>query len=304
MTDQIAGILGPVVSTFDSATGDLDAILFRANVRAHMAEGLSGVVVAGSTGEAALLDERERQQLVEWARPLVPDDCWLIAGVGAESTRLCLRRAQDAAERGANAVLVIAPNYYVSAMTSDALVTHFRRVADESPVPVLLYNIPQYAHLTLDPGLVLELSSHGNITGIKDSSGDLKLLGAYLAAQSGHFTVLTGSGGGLYAGLELGARGGILGVSLFAGRLAAGLYAAWEKGDKGSAGRAQERLIPLAKIIVGSLGVPGVKAALDLVGLSGGLPRPPLLPLKSGEREQVSSLLSSAGLMPRSPAPA
>jgi len=303
VTDQISGVLAPVVSTFDAATGDLDAVPFRANIRAHMAEGLSGVVVAGSTGEAALLDERERQQLVEWARPLIPNERWLIAGVGAESTRLCLRRAQEAAERGVDAVLVVSPHYYASAMTSEALATHFRRVADESPVPVFLYNIPKYAHLTLDPGLVLELASHGNIAGIKDSSGDLKLLGAYLAAQSARFAVLTGSGSGLYSALELGARGGILAVSLFAGRLSAGLYAAWTKGDKGSAGRAQERLIPMAKTIVGSLGVPGVKHALDRVGLTGGLPRLPLLPLRNGERSQVESLLEAAGLV-RSTAPA
>ncbi|MGI9076652.1 MAG: dihydrodipicolinate synthase family protein [Gemmatimonadaceae bacterium] len=304
MNGQIAGVLGPVVSTFGATTGDLDAVLFRANIRAHMAEGLSGVVVAGSTGEAALLDERERQQVAEWARPLVPDDRWLIAGVGAESTRLCSRRARAAAERGVDAVLAVAPHYYTSAMTSEALATHFRRVADESPVPVFLYNIPKYAHFSLDPELVLELASHGNIAGIKDSSGDLKLLGAYLAAQSARFTVLTGSGGGFYPALELGARGGILAVSLFAGRLSTGLYAAWTQGDKASARRAQERLIPLAQTIVGSLGVAGVKRALDLVGLAGGLPRLPLSPLESGARAQVSALLEASGLLPMSAAPA
>ena len=303
MTDQISGVLGPVVSTFDAVTGDLDAVSFRANIRAHLADGLSGVVIAGSTGEAALLDERERQLLTEWARPLVPDDRWLIVGVGAESTRLSSCRAREAAERGADAVLAIAPHYYASAMTPEALATHFRHVADESPVPVFLYNIPQYTHSSLDPGLVLELASHGNIAGIKDSSGDLKLLGAYLAAQSQRFTVLTGSGGGMYPALELGARGGILGVALFTARLSAGLYAAWEKGDKPSAGRAQERLIPLAKTIVGSLGVAGVKEALDLVGLAGGRPRLPLLPLRTAERAQVASLLEAAGLLARSTAP-
>ena len=292
----LAGVLAPVVSTFDAETGELAPVAFRANIRAHVAAGLAGVVVAGSTGEAALLDERERQQLVEWARPLLPDGRWLIAGVGAESTRLCERRASEAAARGADAVLVVAPHYYTSAMTPEALAAHFRRVADSSPVPVILYNIPKYTHFALEPGLVTELAAHGNVIGLKDSSGDLKLLGAYLSAQSDRFTVLTGSGGALYPALEMGARGGILAVSLFAAQVATELCAAFARGDRGAAGRAQERLLPLAKVIVARLGVAGVKEAMDAVGLHGGPPRSPLLPLRRAEREEVRALLRTAGL--------
>jgi 4-hydroxy-2-oxoglutarate aldolase len=285
-----------VVSTFDADSGELAPVAFRANIRAHLADGLAGVVIAGSTGEAALLDERERAQLVEWARPLVPDDRWLIVGAGAESTRLAIRRCREAAERGADAVLVVAPHYYTAAMTPEALVTHFRRVADESPVPVVLYNIPKYVHFALDAGLVQELASHGNIVGIKDSSGELKMLGGYLSAQSPSFSVLTGHGGSLYAGLEMGARGGILAVSLFAGRMAAELCSAFARGELPRAGRAQETLQPLNKTIVGALGVAGVKAALDAVGMHGGPVRPPLLPLSAKGRIEVESLLRAAEL--------
>lgn len=213
MSRAPAGVLAPVVSTFDAETGDLAPVPFRANIRAHMDAGLAGVVIAGSTGEAALLGERERADLVEWARTLVPEDRWLIAGVGGESTRITIDRARQMAERGADAVIVVSPHYYTAAMTPEALATHFRRVADASPVPVILYNIPKYTHFALDPGLVFELATHGNVIGIKDSSGDLKLLGGYLAAQSDRFAVLTGSGASIYAALEMGARGGILAVS-------------------------------------------------------------------------------------------
>jgi 4-hydroxy-2-oxoglutarate aldolase len=296
MTKALEGVLGPVVTTFDEATGDLAPVPFRANVRSHLEAGLTGVVVSGSTGEAALLEEHERHRLLEWARAIVPDDRWLIAGIGAESTRLTIRRAREAAERGADAALVVAPHYYGAQMTPEALASHFRQVADESPLPLILYNIPKYVHFPLAPGLVRELSTHGNVVGIKDSSGDLTQLGAYLSSQSDRFTVLTGSGGGLYPALEMGARGGILAVGLFAAPLSVGLCRSFANGDMAAAGRAQERLIPVARTVVGELGVAGVKAALDLVGLAGGRVRSPLLPLRGAARERVAELLLTAGL--------
>lgn len=296
MTKVLGGVLGPVVTTFDDSTGDLAAVPFRANVRAHLDAGLAGIVVAGSTGEAALLEEHERHRLLEWARAIVPDDRWLIAGIGAESTRLTIRRAREAAERGADAALVVAPHYYGAQMTPDALAAHFRQVADDSPLPLILYNIPKYTHFPLAAGLVRELALHGNVVGIKDSSGDLTQLGGYLDAQSDRFTVLTGSGGGLYSALEMGARGGILAVGLFAASVSVALCRAFASGDMATAGRAQERLVPLARIVVGELGVAGVKVALDFVGLTGGRVRAPLLPLRAPAQERVVELLRTAGL--------
>lgn len=295
MSRPIAGVLAPVVTTFDSESGDIAPVAFRANVRAHIASGIDGIVVCGSTGEAALLDEEERAACVTWARPLIPADRWLIAGTGAESTRGCLRRCQVAAERGADAALIVAPHYYGDAMSPEALASHYRRVADESPIPVLLYNIPKYMHFALTPGLVVELAKHENIVGIKDSSGDLQLLAGYMKAQGDRFSVLTGSGASLYAALEMGARGGILAVALFTD-LAVELCHRFTAGDRGGAGRAQERLGPLAKGVVAQFGVPGVKAAMDAVELHGGAPRPPLLPLRERDRARVAELLARAGV--------
>jgi len=292
-----SGVIAPVVTPFDSATGDLAPDAFRGNIRGHLGRGLSGVLLCGSTGEAALLDERERDVLVEWARPLVSSDQWLLAGVGGESTRLTAARARRAAERGADAVLVVAPHYYGSAMTPEALGIHYRAVADASPVPVLLYNIPKYMHFPLDPGLVRELSAHENIVGIKDSSGDLDLLRGYLASRGDAFAVLTGNGGTFYTALELGAAGGILAVSLLAGELSVSVWRAFQAGDRSRAAALQERLTPLSNEIVGGMGVPGVKAAMDEVGggLTGGAPRPPLVPVRPAQRQRIAALLEAAG---------
>ncbi|HEU4630671.1 MAG TPA: dihydrodipicolinate synthase family protein [Gemmatimonadaceae bacterium] len=290
-----AGLFAPLVTTFRGGdTLDLDA--FAANLRAHLAAGVDGVVVAGSTGEAALLEEDERTRLLAMARPVVPDERWLIAGTGAESTRGTVRRCRAAAEQGADAVLVVAPHYYGQVMTLAALRAHYRRVADESPLPVLLYNIPKYMHFALPPELVAELARHENVIGIKDSSGDLALFGEYRAAQSETFSLLTGNTGIVHEALRLGARGGILAVSLFAPEVTLRIFEAWRAGDVEGSAAAQATLAPLGVEIVGRMGVAGIKAALDLVGLRGGALRSPLQPLDETGVARVAELLAAAGV--------
>jgi 4-hydroxy-2-oxoglutarate aldolase len=296
MTTRLAGVFAPVITTFYPQSGELDVASFAANIRAHLAAGLHGIVVTGSTGEAALLDANERAAMVDVAREMVPNDRMLIVGTGAESTRTCLQLTRDAASRGAEAVLVVAPHYYGTAMTGRALAQHYRRIADESPVPVVLYNIPKYMHFSLTPGLVSELSVHDNVIGIKDSSGDRSLLAAYLNAQSETFTVLTGNAAIFQHALRAGARGGILAVALFAAALSLEVYDAMARGDAAAAEAAQTRLTPLGGSIVGELGVAGVKAAMDHVGLIGGPVRSPLLPLDEDRIAIVAEVLRSAEL--------
>jgi 4-hydroxy-2-oxoglutarate aldolase len=294
MSIALQGVFAPVVTPF-TADGALDVAAFRANVRAHIAAGLSGVVVTGSTGEAALVDDAERRTLLEAARADVPADKLLIAATGAESTRKVIERNADAARIGADAVMVVAPHYYTSAMTHEALRAHYLAVADASAVPVLLYNIPKYTHFALPPALIAELSEHPRIHGMKDSSGDLALIAEYLRSQDDAFTVLTGSGQTLAEAMALGAHGGILGVSLFAPELSLATYEAASRGARDEAAVLQARLFPLAKEIVGTMGVPGVKAALTHVGLRGGVPRLPLLPAPPADVARIAELISASG---------
>ena len=296
MTKRLAGVFGPTVTTFD-AGGALDLPAFRANLRAHLAAGLDGVVLCGSTGENPLVDDAERRALLEAARTELPTDRWLIMATGAESTRQAIARTADAARLGADAALVVSPHYYTPSMTPEALRAHFTAVADAATIPILLYNIPKYVHFSIPPGLIAELALHPNIQGMKDSSGDLALLGQYLASQSDGFTVLTGAGQSLAEGMTLGARGGILAVSLFAGGMARAVYDAFVRGDRDAAARAQAALVPVAREVVGTMGVPGVKAALDRIGLAGGPVRSPLLPLEPASAARLEVLLAEAGLV-------
>ena len=279
------------------ADESLDIPGFEQNVRGHIAAGLHGLLVAGSTGEAALLGDDERRTLTEVARKLVPDDRILLVGTGAESTRQCVARYRDAASSGADGVLVVAPHYYSNAMTAQALRAHYLRVADASPVPVLLYNIPKYMHFRLEPELVAELSLHENIRGMKDSSGDMAGFARYLESQSDTFDVLTGHGGTFPTALSLGARGGILAVALFAAELALEIWNAHREGHVSDADSAQKSLVPMAAEIVARMGVPGVKAAMERIGLVGGHVRLPLLPTPSADLAVVESLLSASSLV-------
>jgi dihydrodipicolinate synthase/N-acetylneuraminate lyase len=184
-------------------------------------------------------------------------------------------------------------------MSVNALRAHYTEIADNSPVPVVLYSIPKYMHFSLAPQLVAELAKHENIIGIKDSSGDLELLSAYLSSQSDDFSVLTGNGSTFQRALELGATGGILAVSLFAPGPTFAVFDAMQRGSsegKAAAERAQSRLMPLAARIVGEMGIAGIKAALDQVGLVGGPVRSPLMPLNASELSQVTDLLRDAEL--------
>ena len=292
---QLAGVFGPAVTTFDDS-GALDLAAFRANIRAHIAGGLEGVVLCGSTGENPLVDDAERRALLEAAREELSREHWLIMATGAESTRQAIARTADAARLGADAALVVSPHYYTPNMTPEALRAHFTAVADAATIPILVYNIPKYVHFSIAPALMAELARHPNIHGMKDSSGDLALLAQYLEAQGDAFSVLTGSGQALNEGLALGARGGILAVALFTGGIARALYDAFMRGDHSEAARLQEVLVPLAKEIVGAMGVPGVKGALDRVGLRGGPVRSPLLPLDAASATRLDALLAAAAL--------
>jgi len=298
MARRFGGVMGPMVTPF-KADESLDMAGFEANVRAHLAAGLEGVLVAGSTGEAALLGDDERRVLIEAARKLVPGDRTLLAGTGAESTRHCIARCRDAASSGADAVLVVAPHYYSSSMTPPAIKAHFQRVADESPVPVLLYNIPKYMHFRLEPELIAELARHENIRGMKDSAGDMTFFARYVESNSDTFDVLTGHGGTFATAMKLGARGGILAVALFAPELALEIWQASREGRSADADAAQKPLVPMAAEIVARMGVPGVKAAMERVGLSGGHVRLPLLPTPAADLAIIDQLLSEPALANR-----
>jgi dihydrodipicolinate synthase/N-acetylneuraminate lyase len=290
MTAAITGVLAAIATPFDRRTGAVAEDRLRANVAALLADGLSGVVVAGSTGEAPLLDADEVRRLVGVARDAVPSGRRLLAGTGAEATRQAVALSRAAGAEGADAVLVRPPAYFGPGLGATQLADYYRGVADGSPVPVLVYNIPKFTRVAIPAAVLVELAAHPNIAGVKDSSGDIDTFTSYRAAVPG-WSVLVGSASLLLAALERGGDGSICAAACFAARRCADLYAAFQAGDRERAAALQEQITPLDRRIVGGLGAAGVKAAMDAAGLYGGPVRAPLADLPAAESSEVAVLV-------------
>lgn len=274
--------------------GEVDAGAIRGNVRRWIGSGLGGIVALGTNGEAALLDEDESVRVVEAAREEVPRDRVLVAGAGHESTRATIVAARRAAAAGADAVLVKTPYTYRAHVPAAGLIAHYTAVADASPVPVLLYNFPASTGVNLAPETVAVLSRHPNIAGMKETSTDGAQFADLSAAVPDDFTVLCGAAPGVFAALCAGATGAIIAVGAILPALCLRLLADVRAGRYADALVLQQRMTPLARAITTVHGIPGLKAAMDLAGFTGGDPRPPLMPLASEARERIQALLNAA----------
>jgi 4-hydroxy-2-oxoglutarate aldolase len=293
IVDNLKGIFPPVVTPFNRR-GDVDEKQFRENLQKYAGTGLGGVVVAGSTGEALLLNEAERLRLVEIARDVVCPPELLLVGTGLESTRETIRLSREVIARGADALLVLPPHYYKPKMDAPALIAHFEGLASRVKRPVILYSIPQFTGINMEAETIAALSRHANIVGLKESSGDLAFVKTILRRAAPGFRVLVGAAAILLQALRAGAAGAVLGQACFAPELCVGVYEAFRRGQTKTARELQQRLLPLAQKISVPFGVSGIKAALDFTGYRGGLPRSPLLPLSAESQRVVSAAVKEA----------
>jgi 4-hydroxy-2-oxoglutarate aldolase len=275
-----AGIYTPIATPFRD-DGTVDERALAANVSRWMTTPLTGLVVLGSNGEAASLDDDEADRVVEVVRTGVPASRPLIAGTGRESTRATIAATRRAAGAGVDAALVRTPSFFKPQMTTDAFVRHFSEVADASPIPVLLYNVTVYTGVNLLPDAVERLAVHPNIVGIKESGSDIGQIAEYVARTPSNFTVLAGSATTLVHALCAGCDGAILALASIAPAECVSMAALVRERRLDEATALQRRLMPLARSVGSTYGVPGLKGALELTGYAGGAPRPPLRPVSS-----------------------
>jgi 4-hydroxy-2-oxoglutarate aldolase len=283
---RYAGVYAPVPTPFNRE-GGVDLARLRAAFTRWVASPLTGFVVLGSTGEAALLDDAESDRVVEASRAAIPNGRPFIVGTGRESTEHTIRASRRAAALGAEAVLVRTPSYFKSCMNPDALIRHYTAVADQSPVPVLLYNFAALTGVDLSPDIVTPLARHENVIGMKESGGDADRMAALAAAAPKGFSLLAGSARTFRAALRAGAVGGILALAVVLPDACVRLFELTTSGMHAEASVLQERLAPLAGLLGSAYGVPGVKTALNLTGFDIGYPRAPLQPLTD---QQVATL--------------
>ncbi len=297
MKRSVSGLLPPIPTPFDERE-QVAHDRFRANIERWNQYGYSGYVVLGSNGEFVHLTESERWKVIETAREVIPGDMLLIAGASYNATREAIEFARRAASLRADALLVGTPHYYRDQITPAVLLDHYWRIADASPIPILLYSVPQFTGVALAPETVARLAEHPNIIGIKDSGGNLAMLAEILRLAPSDFNVLTGSAALLHAAMALGAKGAVLAVGCIAAKTCLQIMRLAREGDGVRAAELQLRLLPVARAVTTQFGISGLKAALDLIGFYGGPPRAPLPVPDDKMRAEICAILCVSGLFP------
>lgn len=300
MSDNALDLQGiyPPVPTFFDAQGDLDLATLHTHIRRLTEPGncwVAGIVALGSNGEAAHLDDAERGAVVRAIHEATPADLPVLVGASAQSTRGTIALCEAAARDGAAAVLVLPPSYFRGQMAMQALVRHYHTVADASPVPIVIYNMPgSTGGLDLDAGTMIAIAEHPRVIGVKDSAGNVTKLADVAARARDGFRTLAGSAGFLLPALVVGASGAVAALANILPRQCSELIELFRQGKLAEARALQARLVPINSAVTSGYGVPGLKAALDLSADYGGAPRAPLLALGENEREQLKRLLAQA----------
>jgi len=289
---KLNGIFAAITTPFDG-DGAVAVDRLRENIARYNRIPLAGYVAVGSTGESVLLTRAEVEQVFSAVREAAAPGRILIAGTGSESTPETISRSKAAADLGFDGVLVKTPSFYKSALNPDTLAEHYRRVADTSKLPVILYSIPQLTGVALEADLVARLAEHPNIIGIKESSGNVQRVGEIIAAVPEGFQVVVGSADTLYASLLLGAVGGVLALADCLPELCIELYRAVAADQTVNARGLNRRILPASKKIVRQLGIAGLKYAMDYRGYYGGPVRGPLVPISAAQKREVEAVVNS-----------
>lgn len=293
---KLSGIFPPVTTPFNEH-GDVDYAALSSNIARYNQDGLAGYVALGSNGEVVHLSTEERTRVIETIKRGAASEHTIIAGVNELSTRSAIEAARAAADSGADAALVVTPYYYKGSMTQEAFVRHFTDVADQSPLPVLIYNVPQNTGVVIESATIAKLAAHQNIIGVKDSAGNMGAISETLRRSPASFQVMVGNGGILFPSLMMGATGAVLAIACAAPRACVELFQAVKAGDHQRGRELQNRIAPLSHIVTAGLGVPGLKAAMEMLGLVGGPPRAPLVAVSSSDRERIRAVIRETGLL-------
>jgi 4-hydroxy-tetrahydrodipicolinate synthase len=292
---QLRGIIPPVVTPF-TADHELDLPRLRSGIDFQIGRGVHGIFVLGTTGEFYGLDEAEKQAVVADAVKHVNRRRPVFAGTGAETTREVIRLTKMAEKEGADGVSVITP--YFLKPTQAELIDHFRRVAESTSLPVVLYNNPATCGgVSIEPDTAARLAEVPNVVGIKDSSGDLQnTLEIIRSTPREKFAVLNGRDTLILAALTFGAQGAIPASANIAPDLCVGIYESFVKGDFEAAKAFQSRLHPIRMAMSLGTGNGAIKEAMALLGRSAGPNRHPISPLSDEKRAKLRAILDKAGV--------
>ena len=291
---KLTGVIPPITTPFQNGKLALDKLKY--NFQKWNKTGLSGYLVLGSNGEAVYLNEKEKIKVVETSRESIPKSKIMLVGTGMESTQETILFTNQVAKMGVDCALVVTPSYFKGSMKPQILYDHFVAVAESSRIGILIYNVPQFTGINLDPEVVAKLSEHSNIVGIKDSSGNIGQLNDIINLSQKGFSIFVGSAPVFFPALCIGAVGGILAVANVVPQECVQIQNLFARGKMDEARKLQNQLTPLAKAVTTKYGIGGLKIAMDLAGYFGGNPRSPLKkPGKEVEEELKRLLLRLKG---------
>jgi 4-hydroxy-2-oxoglutarate aldolase len=294
---KLEGIFPPVTTPFDD-NGCIEHNHLSENIERWNETEISGYLILGSNGESVFLNEEEKLDLINTARKAIPSSKKMLVGTGSESTKGTIEFTRKAVDCGADAAVVITPHFFRNDMSHEAFLKHYLKVADNSPIPILLYNVPPFTSLNLEVKTTAVLSTHENIIGIKDSSGNIEQLSEIInLTKEENFSVLTGSSIVLYPSLCIGAAGGIMAIACVLPERCADMIRLCKDGNHKEAKALQMRLIEPTIAITSRYGIPGLKAAMDLFGYHGGGSRLPLLPITDTEIKEIKYIFKNAGFL-------
>jgi 4-hydroxy-2-oxoglutarate aldolase len=284
---KLQGIFPPIATPFNHE-GELWEIKVRHNVEKWNQTGLAGYVVCGSTGESVYLTAEEKCLMWKWVAEYAAPGKMLIAGTGMESVRETVALTNCAAELGYSVAMIRTPHYYKNLLNRpEAQALYFRAVADQTKIPVMIYNWPQVTGIDIAPETVVELSHHPNIIAVKESSGNLEKVIQMIGQVKGGFQVLTGSAPTLAPSLAVGAAGAVLAFANAAPYATISIWEAHRTREAAAALDWQNRILRAAQSVTTKYGVPGLKYAMDLNGYYGGPPRLPLIPPTPEARQEI-----------------
>ena len=293
---SLSGVYAPIPTPFDTH-GTVAHDKLAENIARWSQTPMAGLVVLGSNGEFTYLSDEEKIEVLKTARQAIPEDRLFIAGTGCESTRCTLELTERAAAIGADAAIVITPGYYTSKMDAEAMRRHFVELAERSPLPILIYNMPAFTGIDLSAETVVVLAQHPNIVGIKDSSGNVVKLGHIIGSAPSTFNVLAGSASFFYPALVLGAVGVVAALGNIAPEQCYRIYCYAQEGRHEEARQLQLKMIPPNTAVTARFGIPGLKQALDWLGYYGGPVRSPLGPLDEAQQATLRAILVEGGIL-------
>ena len=286
---KLQGIYPPIATPFDHK-GDLYKAKVQHNVDKWNRTGLSGYVVCGSTGESVSLTPEEKIQLWEWVAEYADSGKLLIAGTGVESVRETVALTNRAAEIGYKAAMVRTPHYYKNLVNNTAAqVLYYRSVADQTKIPLMIYNWPQATGVDITPEAVVQISEHPNVVAIKESSGNIEKVMQMIREVKPGFQVLVGSAPTLWPSFAVGAVGAVLAFANAAPYACITIWEAHRTRDTDAARDWQNRIIRAAQLVTTKYGIPGLKHAMDLNGYFGGPPRLPLIPASPQAQKEIEA---------------